>query len=53
MKVPRSIAASAAAFWIFAGLGLAGCESQGPFEETGEEIDQAVDEVEDEIDEEF
>jgi hypothetical protein len=29
--------------------GLAGCESQGPFEEAGEEIDDAIDEVEDEF----
>jgi hypothetical protein len=33
-----------------AGFGLVGCESQGPFEEAGEEIDEAADEVEDEID---
>jgi len=42
-----------AASWIFVGLGLAGCESQGPFEEAGEEIDQAADEIEDEIDQAF
>ncbi|MBN1238520.1 MAG: hypothetical protein JXB36_08450 [Gammaproteobacteria bacterium] len=28
---------------------LAGCESQGPFEEAGEEIDEAADEIEDEL----
>ena len=28
---------------------LAGCESQGPFEEAGEEIDDAADEIEDEL----
>jgi hypothetical protein len=44
------MAAWTAAFWIVAGLGVAGCESQGPFEEAGEEIDEAADEVEDEID---
>jgi len=53
MKVPRSIAAWIAAFWVFAVFALAGCESQGPFEESGEEIDQAVDEAEDQIDEEL
>jgi len=34
------------------GLGtvaFAGCESQGPFEEAGEEIDEAADEIEDEL----
>jgi hypothetical protein len=31
-------------------LGVAGCESQGQFEEAGEEIDEAVDEIEDEVD---
>src|SRR5690606_37497645 len=50
MKLPRTISAWIAAFWIMAGFALAGCESQGPFEEAGEEIDQAADEVEDEID---
>lgn len=30
-------------------IALAGCESQGPFEEAGEEVDEAVDEVEDEL----
>ena len=28
-------------------LGLAACETQGEFEEAGEEIDEAVDEVDD------
>lgn len=32
-----------------ASLSLVGCESQGPFEEAGEDIDEGVDEVEDEI----
>jgi hypothetical protein len=50
MKLPRSVAAWISAFWIMAGFALVGCESQGPFEEAGEEIDQAADEVEDEID---
>ena len=31
-------------------LGMAGCESQGPFEEAGEELDEAVEEVQDEVD---
>jgi len=53
MKFPRMTAAWIAASWIFVGLGLAGCESQGPFEEAGEEIDQAADEIEDEIDQAF
>lgn len=35
----------------FSVAGISGCESQGPFEEAGEEIDDTVDEVEDEIDE--
>jgi hypothetical protein len=30
-------------------VGLAGCESQGPFEEAGEEIDEVADEIEDEL----
>lgn len=53
MKFPRSIAAWIAAFWILAGFALVGCETQGPFEEAGEEADQAVDEIEDEVDEQF
>ena len=53
MKLPRIISAWIAAFWIMAGFGLAGCESQGPFEEAGEEVDQAADEIEDEVDESF
>ncbi len=31
-------------------LPLTGCESDGPFEEAGEELDGAVDEVEDALD---
>lgn len=34
----------------FGSLTLAGCESQGPFEEAGEEIDEGIDEVEQEVD---
>lgn len=34
----------------FSLAGISGCESQGPFEEAGEEIDDTVDDVEDEID---
>lgn len=30
-------------------MSLVGCESQGPFEEAGEEIDEGIEEVEDEI----
>lgn len=51
MKLPRSMAGWIAAFWISAGFWLVGCESQGPFEEAGEEVDQAVDEAEDAVDE--
>lgn len=51
MKLPRSIPPWIAAFWILAGLGVTGCQSQGTFEEAGEEVDQAVDEAEDEVDE--
>ncbi len=53
MNIARSMTGWIAAFWILAGFSLAGCESQGPFEEAGEEIDQAADEIEDEIDQRF
>ncbi len=45
----KSIAAWWAAFVAAGVVGLSACESQGPFEEAGEEIDQAVDEIEDEF----
>ncbi|HEX6993774.1 MAG TPA: hypothetical protein VF339_06460 [Gammaproteobacteria bacterium] len=51
MKLLRSKAAWIAASWILSGFWLYGCESQGPFEEAGEEADQAVDEAEDAVDE--
>lgn len=53
MKLSTGMGAAVGAFWITLGLGLAGCESQGPFEEAGQEIDQAVDEIEDEVDQRF
>ncbi|HEX6997831.1 MAG TPA: hypothetical protein VF322_06780 [Gammaproteobacteria bacterium] len=46
MTLPRRSVA-AAVLLLAAGFGLDGCETQGPFEEAGEEIDEAVDEVED------
>lgn len=49
----KNIAAWLATLLAASSLGLVGCESQGPFEEAGEEIDQAVDEVEDEVDQRF
>lgn len=49
MSHQKSIAAWWAAFVAASVIGLAGCESQGPFEEAGEEADQAVDEVEDQL----
>lgn len=52
MKLSSKVAAGIAAFWI-GGFGLTACESQGPFEESGEEIDEAVDEIEDEVDQEL
>lgn len=36
---------------IFGGLTLTACGQDGPFEETGEEMDDAVDEVDDAADE--
>ena len=42
-----------AALFAAGAIGLTGCESQGPFEEAGEEIDEGVDELEDEVDEEL
>lgn len=30
-------------------MGLVACESQGPFEEAGEDIDEGIEEVEDEL----
>jgi len=53
MKSPRSLTGWIAAFWILASFWVVGCESQGPFEEAGEEVDQAVDEAEDVVDEAF
>ncbi len=53
MNLSSRLGATVGAFWIVLGLGLAGCESQGPFEEAGQEVDQAVDEVEDEVDQRF
>lgn len=35
----------------FTGGGLAGCEDEGPFEETGEEIDEAAEEAAEETEE--
>lgn len=49
----KNAAAWLAALLAAGSLGLVGCESQGPFEEAGEEVDQAVDEAEDEVDQRF
>ena len=35
---------------LLAAATLAGCETQGPFEEAGEEIDEAIDDAEDFLD---
>ncbi|MFS8609519.1 MAG: hypothetical protein LOD94_16235 [Gammaproteobacteria bacterium] len=49
MSDRKGVVAWLAAFVAAGIVGLAGCESQGPFEEAGEEIDQAVDDVEDRL----
>lgn len=50
MKATKGLEAILLAGVLGLGVGgLAGCESQGPFEEAGEEVDEAVDEFEDEL----
>ena len=46
----RWIAPVGAALVAATTLALAGCETQGPFEEAGEEIDEAVDDAQDLLD---
>ena len=53
MSINKGISALLAALFAVGAIGMAGCESQGPFEEAGEEIDEGVDEVEDEVDDAF
>jgi hypothetical protein len=42
-----------ASFLGFGLAGIAGCETQGRFEEAGEEIDDAADDIGDEIEDEI
>jgi hypothetical protein len=50
MRTPKGLETLLLASVLGLGFGgLVGCESQGPFEEAGEEIDDAIDEVEDEL----